>query len=228
MASRPLLLTLLPAVTRSGGLLTTTVPLRAASRLSKRFIHSSLLRPVAAAPAGTSSSNTINVPPPSASAVDQSRQVSSDPYDEAKNAAFLGEADSDDGFEAGRLERGDTDEAVDPAIARNAAFLGEADSNDGFEARRAEEGDTYPGIDPSAARNAAFLGEADSDDGFEARRAEEGDSHEAMDATNAAFLGEADSDDGFEADIEVNPAKHHHKIEDTSESGFHAERGELR
>ncbi|KAL6248603.1 hypothetical protein RBB50_004858 [Rhinocladiella similis] len=219
MASRPLLLGLRP-VTWSGVL--TAIPLRARSR---RFIHSSLLRP-ATATASPATSTTANIPP-SNPVIDQSRQVSN-PYDEAKNAAFLGEADSDDGFEAGRLERGDTFEAVDPAIARNAAYLGEADSNDPFEARRAEEGDAYPGLDPSAAKNAAFLGEADSNDGFEARRAEEGDRQEALDATNAAFLGEADSDDGFEADIEVNPAKHDHKIEDTSESGFHAERGELR
>merc|ERR1712230_343658 len=96
--------------------------------------------------------------------INESRQVPN-PFEEAKYAAFLGEADSDDGFEVGKLERGDTQELVDPVIALNAAFLGEADSDDGFEAQRAEEGDRHEAMD---ATNAAFLGEADSDDGFEA------------------------------------------------------------
>ncbi len=136
--------------------------------------------------------------------INESRQVPN-PFEEAKYAAFLGEADSDDGFEVGKLERGDTQELVDPVIALNAAFLGEADSDENLQALRVEAGESFVALDPSAVRNAAFLGEADSDDGFEAQRAEEGDRHEAMDATNAAFLGEADSDDGFEADFEVHP-----------------------
>jgi len=109
--------------------------------------------------------------------------------------------------------------------AKNAAFLGEADSNDGHDVYRDTYGAPQPALDASYA---AFLGEADSDDGLEARKIEEGDKHEPLDAKYAAFLGEADSDDGFEADVEANPAKYDHKIHDTSESGFHAEGGELR
>ncbi|KAK4944619.1 hypothetical protein LTR10_016053 [Elasticomyces elasticus] len=142
--------------------------------------------------------------------------------DEARNAAFLGEADSNDGHDVYRDTYGPPPTALD---AKYAAFLGEADSDDGFETRKLEEGHIHEPLD---ARYAAFLGEAGSDDGFEARKVEEGDKHEALDAKYAAFLGEADSDDGFEADIAANPAKYDHKIQDTSESGFHAEGGEVR
>lgn len=50
---------------------------------------------------------------------------------DASNAAFLGEADSDDGFEARRAAEGDRHEPLD---ASQSAYLGEADSDDGFEA----------------------------------------------------------------------------------------------
>lgn len=140
--------------------------------------------------------------------------------DNNQHAAFLGEADSNDGHEVYREAHGPPQPALD---AGNAAYLGEADSDDGFEARRAVEGDRQAALD---AQNAAFLGEADSDDGFEARRAAEGDRHEAMDATNAAFLGEADSDDAHEADFDINPEKHRHNIEDTKSSGLHGQQGE--
>lgn len=142
--------------------------------------------------------------------------------DDAKNAAFLGEADSNDGHDLYRDIHGAPHPALDPS---HASFLGEADSDDGFEARKIEEGEIHEPLDT---RYAAFLGEADSDDGFEARKVEEGEKQEALDAKYAAFLGEADSDDGFEADVEINPDKHDHKILDTTESDFHAEGGELR
>ena len=47
-----------------------------------------------------------------------------------------------------------------------------------------------------------------------------------MDASQSAYLGEADSDDGFESDVEVNPEKHRHKLEDVQGSGKHGEPGE--
>lgn len=140
--------------------------------------------------------------------------------DNNQHAAFLGEADSNDGHEVFRDAHGPPQPALD---AGNAAYLGEADSDDGFEAQRAVEGEQQAALD---AQNAAFLGEADSDDGFEARRAAEGDRHEAMDGTNAAFLGEADSDDAHEADFDINPERHRHNIEDTKSSGLHGQQGE--
>jgi hypothetical protein len=138
----------------------------------------------------------------------------------ADYAAFLGEADSNDGHDIHRATYGPPDPALN---AENAAFLGEADSDDGFEIRRYVEGDKHEAMD---SQNAAFLGEADSDDGFEAGRAVRGDTHEAMDGTNAAFLGEADSDDAREADFDINPEKHLHNIQDTSSSGLHGQQGE--
>ncbi len=141
--------------------------------------------------------------------------------DAARHAAFLGEADSNDGHEVYREAYGAPQPALD---AKNAAFLGEADSDDAFEARKIEEGDKHEALD---AKHAAFLGEADSNDAFEVQRAQEGDKHEPLDATNAAFLGEADSDDAFEVDFELHPEKHRHPIEDTTPSGFHGERGEM-
>jgi len=63
--------------------------------------------------------------------------------DNAKHAAYLGEADSNDGHEAYRDAYGAPPPPLD---ANNSAFLGEADSDDGFESRRAahpEEGDHH-------------------------------------------------------------------------------------
>lgn len=210
MAARPLLLSLASASrTRVLGL-----PSRIAPR---RRLHLSAGRPfpsVANTTSGTEA-HPFNQPPPSSADPGQPENLI-----DTKHAAFLGEADSNDGHEAYR----DSYEPPPPPLdARNAAFLGEADSDDAFEALRAAEGDKHEPLD---ANNAAFLGEADSDDAFEAGKAAEGDKHEPLDAHNAAFLGEADSDDGFEADVEVHPEKHRHKIEDTSPSGLHGQGGE--
>ena len=124
-------------------------------------------------------------PPPATAAA---RDAPGEGYD-ARHAAFLGEADSDDGFETHREAHGPPSEALDAA---NAAFLGEADSDVGFEARRhahPEEGDHR--LDDAS--NAAFLGEADSDDAFVARREvhpEEGD-HGPLDPADSGFHGES-------------------------------------
>lgn len=82
--------------------------------------------------------------------------------DDGQNAAFLGEADSNDGFESWKDAHGPPPPALD---ATNAAYLGEADSDDGFETHRDAHGPKPDAVDAS---QAAFLGEADSDDGFEA------------------------------------------------------------
>lgn len=106
----------------------------------------------------------------------------------AEHAAFLGEADSNDGHETFRDNYAAPHEAVD---STNAAFLGEADSNDSFEVQKNMEGQPLPTLD---AKNAAYLGEADSDDAFEADIIQNPQAHEhhidSEDTKNAAFLGE--------------------------------------
>lgn len=78
-----------------------------------------------------------------------------------KHAAYLGEADSDDGFETWKDTHGKDHESMDGS---NAAFLGEADSDDGFESHKDVHGQKVESVDAS---QSAFLGEGDSDDGFE-------------------------------------------------------------
>ena len=208
MASRPLLL----GVVRTGALAIPPriVPKRAFQLSAAHF------RPTTVT-SSPSQSTPLSNQVPSPSPVPPNTEVFAD---RIQHAAYLGEADSNDGHDVNREVDGPFQEALD---AGNAAFLGEADSNDGFEVRRHVEGDAHEAMD---AQHAAYLGEADSDDGFEARRAAEGDKHEAMDGTNAAFLGEADSDDAHEADFDINPDKHTHKFEDTSTSGLHGQHGE--
>jgi len=220
MAARPLLLGLASA-TRFGAVLRTPVG-NIPSRVRTFSLSGASIAPTVATPTTSfpSSGNpAIHQAKPSPPTTATAGETADD--DAVRHAAFLGEADSNDGHEAYREAHGVREPALDATLA---AFLGEADSDDAFEARKIEEGDRHEALD---AKHAAFLGEADSDDAFEARKAEEGDKHESMDATNAAFLGEADSDDGFEADVEVHPERHRHAIEDTTPSGFHGERGEM-
>ncbi|EXJ83984.1 hypothetical protein A1O3_04651 [Capronia epimyces CBS 606.96] len=210
MAARSLLLSLASA-SRAGLL---NLPQRT---LPRRHLHLSAANsaPSVANSTPGSGGQVFHQPPPASAVPGQT-----DDLNDSKHAAFLGEADSNDGLEAYRDSYGAPPPALD---AKNAAFLGEADSDDAFEAQRAVEGDRHEPLDP---KNAAFLGEADSDDAFEATKAVEGDKHEPLNAHNAAFLGEADSDDAFEADVELHPEKHRHKIEDTSPSGLHGQGGE--
>ena len=107
--------------------------------------------------------------------------------------------------------------------SKHAAFLGEADSDDGFETWKDAHG-APPG--PVDAQNAAYLGEADSDDGFESHKDVHGHEVDPVDASQAAYLGEADGDEGFESDVEINPDKYRHRIEDASSSGDHGQPGE--
>ncbi|OAP62543.1 hypothetical protein AYL99_01770 [Fonsecaea erecta] len=210
MAARPLLIGLASAG-RSGAL---SLPRRAAPKRTFQLSTANLQPTAATSNPPGSTPLTSQTPPPST--VPPQAEVFAD----NRHAAFLGEADSNEGHDAVREVHG----APEPALeAENSAFLGEADSDDHFEVRKTIEGDNTPPLD---ANNAAYLGEADSDDGFEARRAAEGDKQESLDATNAAFLGEADSDDAHEADFDINPEKHRHNIEDTSVSGLHGQQGE--
>lgn len=208
MAARPVLLGLASARTR---LLNSAV--RVAPRRAFNLSVAKLAPTVATSTPSTS--NPIITPAPA------SALPAEDAANETKHAAFLGEADSNDGHEAFKDAYGAPTPALD---AQNSAFLGEADSNDGHEAFKDAYGAPTPALD---AQNSAFLGEADSDDAFEAQRAAEGDKREPLDASNSAYLGEADSDDGFESDIEIHPEDHRHKIEDTSDSGIHGQSGEL-
>lgn len=149
-----------------------------------------------------------------------SSQISQD-IDEMKHAAFLGEADSNDGHDVFRDAYAKRHEAMDGS---NSAYLGEADSDDNYEIQRDIDGQK---LDPLDAKNAAFLGEADSDDAFELDVIENPEAHEHKvdpeEAKNAAFLGESDSADMFEADREIHPESYSHHIEDTSTSGMHGE-----
>lgn len=112
------------------------------------------------------------------------------PEYDTKNAAFLGEADSNDAFEAAHEINPPKQPALD---GTNSAFLGEADSDDGFEAHGEIHGRPQVALDGT---NAAFLGEADSDDGFEARKAAEGETdHGIRDPSPSAFHGESGEQD---------------------------------
>ncbi|ETN41498.1 uncharacterized protein HMPREF1541_03434 [Cyphellophora europaea CBS 101466] len=103
-------------------------------------------------PNSTTQQTTASTPPPPP-------QGTSTPLD-TRNAAFLGESDSNDLHELNLT----TDPPPQPALdAQHAAFLGEADSDDGFEAHK----DAHGKVEAVDASQSAFLGEADSDDGFE-------------------------------------------------------------
>src|SRR5579871_4870115 len=78
--------------------------------------------------------------------------------DEMKHAAYLGEADSNDGHDAFLEAYAKRHEAMDGS---NSAYLGEADSDDNYQIQKDIEGEK---LEPLDAKNAAFLGEADSDD----------------------------------------------------------------
>ncbi len=168
-------------------------------------------------PASTVSNPNVGSMSKSTSPSSQTQQD----IDEMKHAAFLGEADSNDGHDAFRDAHAKRHEAMDGS---NSAYLGEADSNDSYEIQQDIDGQKYVPLD---AKNAAFLGEADSDDAFELDVIENPEAHEHKvdleEAKNAAFLGESDSADMFEADREVHPERYSHRIEDTSASGMHGE-----
>lgn len=179
------------------------------------FQPDTISRPPSAASNPMAASKSTSAPPSS-----QNQQN----IDEIKHAAFLGEADSDDGHEAFRDAYAKPHEAMD---GTNSAYLGEGDSNDGYEIQQDIDGRR---LDPLDAKNAAFLGEADSDDAFELDVIENPEAHrhqvDPEEAKNAAFLGESDSADMFEADREVHPERYSHRIEDASTSGMHGEPGD--
>ena len=191
--------------------------------LQERLFH---IRPTLFQPETTSSSaSAVNNPVIGSTSTSTPLSSQNQPdVNEMKHAAFLGEADSNDGHETFRDAYAKRHEAMDGS---NSAYLGEGDSNDAYEIQRDIDGQK---LDPLDAKNAAFLGEADSDDAFELDVIENPEAHEHRvdpeEAKNAAFLGESDSADMFEADREVHPELYSHRIEDTSTSGMHGEPGQ--
>jgi len=112
---------------------------------------------------------------------------------DTKHAAFLGEADSNDAFEAAHEINPPVLVALD---ATHAAFLGEADSDDGFVTHREAHG-SVEALDPS---ESAYLGEADRDDGFEIRQILNPTDHGPLDPTLSAFHGQPGEHDAHEED----------------------------
>jgi len=102
------------------------------------------------------------------------------PEYDTKHAAFLGEADSNDAFEANQEINPSRQEALD---ATNAAYLGEADSDDGFEIHR----EVHGRIEAVDASESAYLGEADRDDGFESQKILNPTDHGPLDPSSSAF-----------------------------------------
>lgn len=160
-------------------------PLPISSR-TRAFTHHPILSasPSPVAPTASEAVHPKDAPPPQVPA-------SEDPEsDSARHAAFLGEADSNDGHDAHREAYGAPEPSLD---ASKSAYLGEADSDDGFEAHR----DAHGKEEAVDATQSAFLGEADSDDGFEGRRAahpEEGD-HGIEDASFSGDHGQSGEGD---------------------------------
>ena len=106
-----------------------------------------------------------------------------EPFD-TRHAAFMGEADSNDGFEANYVVNPPTLESLDASAS---AFLGESDSDDHFEGERVVRPPKEEALDASAA---AFLGEADSNDAFEGEDAVNPRHPEPIDPSTSAFHGE--------------------------------------
>lgn len=157
------------------------------SAVSRRAFRPSVVQLVPTVATSTpSTSNTIITPPPA------SPLPAEEVAYETKHAAFLGEADSNDGHEAFKDAYGAPLPALD---AKNAAFLGEADSDDAFEAQKAADGHKY---DPVDASQSAYLGEADSDDGFEASVEvyPEDHRHKIEDTSGSGLHGQSGEHDG--------------------------------
>jgi len=186
MAARPLLV-----VVKS---VTSSPPrLQAAFRATNRLVpvSTTLASPVtrsrnlhvtsykAAKAASTSTTPSGETPPPAA------------PEYDAKHAAFLGEADSNDAFEATQEINPSRQEALDPT---HAAYLGEADSNDGFESHR----DAYGRVEPVDSSESAYLGEADRDDGFDSQQILNPTDHGPLDPSASSFHGQPGEEDTHE------------------------------
>jgi len=154
---------------------------------SKRAFNLSAVRLTPTVATSTpSAGNPIITPPPA------SPLPAEEAANETKHAAFLGEADSNDGHEAFKDAYGAPAPALD---TQNSAFLGEADSDDGFEAQRAVDGDKF---EPMDASQSAYLGEADSDDGFESdvEVHPEDHQHKIEDTSGSGLHGQSGEQDG--------------------------------
>jgi hypothetical protein len=127
---------------------------------------------------------------PSTSPSGQTPSPAAPEYD-TKHAAFLGEADSNDAFEAAQDINPSLQEALD---ARHAAYLGEADSDDGFESHR----EAYGRLEAVDLSDSAYLGEADRDDGFESQQILNPTDHGPLDPSPSAFHGQPGEHDTYE------------------------------
>jgi hypothetical protein len=142
-----------------------------------RSLHATSFKAVNATSTSTSSDQR-----PSSTPSSQTPSPAALEFD-TKHAAFLGEADSNDAFEANQEINPSQQEALDPT---HAAFLGEADSDDGFESHR----DAHGRIEAVDASQSAYLGEADGDDGFESHKILNPTDHGPLDPSSSAFHGQ--------------------------------------
>lgn len=191
MAARPLLVVVRP-VTSSPRQLHTVfratnrlVPISTtlASPLTRsRNWHVTSFNAAKAASTAVGSDPRNSTPPPS-----QTPPPAAPEYD-TKHAAYLGEADSDDAFEASKEINPSQPEALD---ATHAAYLGEADSDDGFESHR----DAHGRVEALDTSESAYLGEADRDDGFESQKILNPTDHGPLDPSTSAFHGQPGEQD---------------------------------
>ena len=190
MAARPLLVVAksitssprqLQAVFRATNRLVPVSMTVASPVRQSRNLHATTFKAVNVASASTGSDQRPSTPsgqaPPQAA-----------PEYDTKHAAFLGEADSNDAFEANQEINPSRQEALD---ATHAAFLGEADSDDGFESHREAHGR----VEAVDASESAFLGEADGDDGFESHKILNPTDHGPLDPSSSAFHGQPGEQD---------------------------------
>jgi hypothetical protein len=186
MAARPLLVVVksvtsssrqLQAVFRATNRLVPVSTTVASPVRQSRNLHATTFKAVNAASAPTGSDQRPSSTPPG-----QAPPPAAPEYD-TKHAAFLGEADSNDAFEANQEINPSRQEALD---ATHAAFLGEADSDDGFESHREAHGR----VEAVDASESAFLGEADGDDGFESHKILNPTDHGPLDPRSSAFHGQ--------------------------------------
>jgi hypothetical protein len=191
MAARPLLVVVksvtssprqLQAVFRATNRLVPVSTPVASSVRQPRYLHATTFKAANATSTSAGSDQRPSSPPSG-----QASPPGAPEYD-TTHAAFLGEADSNDAFEANQEINPPRQEALD---ATHAAFLGEADSDDGFESHREAHGR----IEAVDASESAYLGEADRDDGFESQKILNPTDHGPLDPSPSAFHGQPGEQD---------------------------------
>jgi hypothetical protein len=194
MAARPLLVVVrsvtssppqLQAAFRATNRLLPVSTTLASPTTRSRNLHVTSYRAAGAASPATGPGQTPSTAPPG-----QTASPAAPEYD-AKHAAFLGEADSNDAFEATQEINPSRQEALD---ATHAAYLGEADSDDGFESHR----DAHGRLEAVDSSESAYLGEADRDDGFDSQQILNPTDHGPLDPSPSAFHGQPGEQDTHE------------------------------